>query len=519
SINLEGWKKRFGNIVDFHDVSAEEGTGTADLREFIKGEICKLPHIGDTVAKNWLKIRESLQKLDENYIPYVRYKAICKEFELNEKEAEHLGDYFHDLGVFLHFKKNPILRNTVFLKPEWATNAVYKVTDDKKVKENGKFRFDDLAEIWKDRNEFPEEKFVDLLELMKSFELCFELPNRLDYIIPELLPANQPPLDWNYDNNLRFKYHYDFMPAGVMTRFIVTTHDLIDGDLYWKDGLVLQREKTRALVIKTDPRRIEVWIDGDDKKTLLGMIRRHMDYINKPFSNLEVEEMVPCVCIECEKNEDPYFFPYKNLIKAREKGTAQIQCQENFEDVSIERLISGIESRDFQRTLIEPERKDIKIFLASSGELKKEREQIQLFIGEENSKLRRENIYLDLVVWEQLKQSFHGKRIQDHFNEKMLECDVVIALFFKKVGEFTKEEFDIAYKNFQKGKKPKYLYVYFKSEKVDIDEIDEEVLKISKLKKEIAEAEQIYSKFISNEDLILQIKKQLELIIPEITKK
>ena len=98
----------------------------------------------------------------------------------------------------------------------------------------------------------------------------------------------------------------------------------------------------------------------------------------------------------------------------------------------------------------------------------------------------------------------------------MLKCDVVIFLFWKKVGDFTKEEFDLAYKNFKEGKKPYYLYVYFKSGKVDIDEIDEEILKIRDLKKEIAEAEQIYNEFKSKEDLILQLKKQLDLIIPEI---
>jgi len=62
--------------------------------------------------------------------------------------------------------------------------------------------------------------------------------------------------------------------------------------------------------------------------------------------------------------------------------------------------------------------------------------------------------------------------------------------------------------------KPHYLYVFFKSGKVDIDEIDEEILKIRNLKKEIEDAEQIYKYFESNEDLILQLKNQLELIIP-----
>ena len=37
------------------------------------------------------------------------------------------------------------------------------------------------------------------------------------YIIPELLRANQPELDWDHEDNLRFKYQYYFMPAGIIS--------------------------------------------------------------------------------------------------------------------------------------------------------------------------------------------------------------------------------------------------------------------------------------------------------------
>jgi hypothetical protein len=40
----------------------------------------------------------------------------------------------------------------------------------------------------------------------------------------------------------------------------------------------------------------------------------------------------------------------------------------------------------------------IKIFLASSGELAKEREKIALFIAQENNEFVKQNIYLKLVV-------------------------------------------------------------------------------------------------------------------------
>jgi hypothetical protein len=91
--------------------------------------------------------------------------------------------------------------------------------------------------------------------------------------------------------------------------------------------------------------------------------------------------------------------------------------------------------------------KKYKVFLASSGELAQERKEIALMISRQNNAWVEKDIYLELVIWEELLHSFRGERIQDYFNRKMLECDIVIVLFFKKVGQFTEEEFKLAYKN------------------------------------------------------------------------
>ena len=138
----------------------------------------------------------------------------------------------------------------------------------------------------------------------------------------------------------------------------------------------------------------------------------------------------------------------------------------------------------------------IKIFLASSGELSEERKEVKLFISDENKKLVKKELFIELVVWEELIHTFRGERIQDYFNEKMFKCDIVLTLFFKKVGQFTKEEFELAYKKLKEGKKPQFLYIYFKKCKIDMDEIDEEILKINQLKKEIQKYGQIYNSLI-----------------------
>jgi hypothetical protein len=160
--------------------------------------------------------------------------------------------------------------------------------------------------------------------------------------------------------------------------------------------------------------------------------------------------------------------------------------------------------------------KKYKVFLASSGELAQERKEIALMISRQNNKWTEQDLYIELVVWEDLLHSFRGERIQDYFNEEMLKCDIVIALFYRKVGQFTEEEFRLAYENLKKGAKPNFLFVFFKSGAITIEDATEsldDLVKIKKLKEEIKEQEQIYITFNSIEDLTRKLKEQLEQAI------
>ena len=345
SINEQDIAKKFPNVVGFHKVSALKGTGSAELRDQIKKEIAQLPLIGEILPKVWGDIRSKLENLDRNFITYKEYVEICRRFNLDEKQADFLSRYFHDLGTFLHFADNPLLQQIVFLKPEWATNAVYKVLDTRHVQENhGRFRLDDLKKIWKD---YPPDKFAHLLEMMKKFEICFELQRQQEYIVPELLRPEKPPFNWDYTGNLRFEYQYDFMPAGIITRFIVRTHHIHKPGFYWKDGVVLEREDAQALVISERlNRKITLWIKGDDKKELLAIIRCEMDYIHQTLNQPDVKQMLPCICPQCRQNTiDPYFHNFLDIKNALQKGVRQIQCLKSFDFIPIDDLLGeyGIE--------------------------------------------------------------------------------------------------------------------------------------------------------------------------------
>ena len=186
-----------------------------------------------------------------------------------------MSGYLHDLGVCLHFQDDPLLKKTVILKPEWATAAVYTVLDHPKVLANlGRFTRTDLTDIWSAR-EYADRQ-DELVALMMKFKLCYEIPGSPgNFIAPQLLTENQPDYTWNETGNLFLRYSYEFMPKGILTRFIVEMHPWIaDQKLVWRSGVVLEKDETRAEVVEYyGQRAIKIRVSGKHQE-------RTADYSN-----------------------------------------------------------------------------------------------------------------------------------------------------------------------------------------------------------------------------------------------
>jgi len=107
--------------------------------------------------------------------------------------------------------------------------------------------------------------------------------------------------------------------------------------------------------------------------------------------------------------------------------------------------------------------KTIKIFLASSEELSPERENMTDLIYQLNKLFKGRGLVLDLEKWEYLDSSMGAVRKQDEYNEVLKGCEMCLAVFWRRFGEFTGEEFDTAYQQMVAGKNPKKIYVFFKN--------------------------------------------------------
>jgi len=127
-INERQLHGQFENLRGILSANLATNRGIDQIREEIEHLVINLPHIGTALPTTWIRVREFFENDKRNYVGLEEFLEICRQqgFD-NIKDSLQLSGYLHDLGVFLHFQEDPLLRKTVILKPKWGTDAVYKV--------------------------------------------------------------------------------------------------------------------------------------------------------------------------------------------------------------------------------------------------------------------------------------------------------------------------------------------------------------------------------------------------------
>ncbi|AKB51553.1 hypothetical protein MSBRW_2300 [Methanosarcina barkeri str. Wiesmoor] len=343
-LNLKDLRIKFPQIVDYVKIDSYDGKGIKGLTDIICETAWSLPLMRTKWVDSWFEVRQELEELGKNWISYEKFYETCKSKGLDDKNIIVLDEYLNDLGVTLHFKDRIALKDIVILKPEWATNAFYKILSTKFVFDNeGILMQSELNRIW-DIETYPSSVYSQLMELMNKFELAYELPDRSGYLIAELLPKNEPDFMWNEKENLYFYYCYNyFLPSSIITRFIVRMHKEIekkenDMPLCWREGVVLNLQNSRALIkMKPDEKEIEIKITGNNKRGALGAICNELDQINASIKKISVRTEIPCNCSQ----NCPWRFPYEKLLNAEINNVETLQCLESFKSISVSSLLAG----------------------------------------------------------------------------------------------------------------------------------------------------------------------------------
>ena len=103
-----------------------------------------------------------------------------------------------------------------------------------------------------------------------------------------------------------------------------------------------------------------------------------------------------------------------------------------------------------------------KIFIASSSEMRTERLEIIDLLVDLNDEYEDSGIKFEPVVWEFMDSSMRETRKEDDYLREMVKCQICIVMFWRTLGEYTVEEFEVAIKEMQANKEIKAVYLLFK---------------------------------------------------------
>ena len=104
----------------------------------------------------------------------------------------------------------------------------------------------------------------------------------------------------------------------------------------------------------------------------------------------------------------------------------------------------------------------IRIFLASSEELRQDRDAFRLSIADLNDNWLHRGVRLQVVAWESFVDAMSKTGLQDEYDRALAGCDLFVMLFWRKVGIYTRREFETAVGQFQANGRPR-IYTYFRT--------------------------------------------------------
>ncbi len=350
-IDRRGLQTKYPQIKAFVETSCETGQGIESLRSLITQEVDALEHVYDPLPLSWFTLKQQLEDIKQDYIPYTEYQQLCNAQGITDDLSQTtLVGFLHDLGIVLNFCDDPRLEDTNVLNPQWVTNGVYRILNDNQLitEHRGILERSHLTRML-DASRYPRSKHLFIIDMMRKFELCFDLDGFHDqkFLLPDLLTKEEPYTgDWQ--DALPFEYHYKVLPTSILSRFIVRMNDKIHQSTYWRNGVVLAYEGNIAL-IKADreDKTIFIRVTGTEngRRRFLTVIRAQFAAIHQTIPGLEVEEKIPLANYPEVEPID-----YQHLLTLEELGESSFIPPGLKERISVQSLLDGIESVQERRS-------------------------------------------------------------------------------------------------------------------------------------------------------------------------
>jgi len=344
----ENLKNKYAFVINIIEMDlANELQNFTNLKKMIESEIENKGAIYNQIPYHFKRIKDSLLSLNLNYISYNQFIEICKSYQVSDdNDFRLLSEYFNDIGIIVHYNNDVILKEIIFINPNFILKSIYSIVDSNALRlKQGRISTTDL--LFTIDNKF---EVVFFIRLLNKFGLMFKISQTDEYVIPMLLPTYKPYEVWKHQNEGRiifFKFEFDkYMPSDLLPKLIVKLYDYIENnDLVWHRGVNLKYENSYAEIIELygGVNTIEIKVAGTSKRELLAIIRFNINDIIKPFKKLDYKELVPCNCSVCSNNINPNFYKYQDLIRRLEHKKERIECELSFETVNINKLLGDLD--------------------------------------------------------------------------------------------------------------------------------------------------------------------------------
>lgn len=152
--------------------------------------------------------------------------------------------------------------------------------------------------------------------------------------------------------------------------------------------------------------------------------------------------------------------------------------------------------------------KTIKIFLASSDELKPDRDAFGNLVRRLDRIYEKRGVRIDLFEWEDYDAAYNNVPKQDEYDEQVRASDMFLALFHIKGGKFTIREFSVATEEFRNHASPK-VFVYCK----DLQPGEKESAELADFKRVLyQELGHYWCRYGNSDTMQLHFVMQLQLV-------
>ena len=226
----------YTSVCDLNSLSEEIKYKLGDcinkLNVAITRQLPQLPGIERELPESWHKVKDVIEdfKKNKNVIDKDIYESECvKNGVIGKPLQSALLKILNSIGTVVAYPNDFRLRMTQILKPEWVTNAVYKIIRSQS-KVPGIYSEGTIGDILSDDYTLTHQQW--LVDLLIKFELGFRLLDNGELLIPMRLPSVMPGFDkprYQRGLNIRFNYHrLGLLKLNVLPQLIVRMHQYVD---------------------------------------------------------------------------------------------------------------------------------------------------------------------------------------------------------------------------------------------------------------------------------------------------